>query len=184
MKEYYPGNLGGNDKRYIRPQRGYDSPLTKDMSGNQRRNGFHRKKSGPDINTEAFNEALKIIKERLQHISDTQDRMAELQERSLIAEERQADAMERVAACVTQLLDASSATETKADISDNTRQTKEAGNIQGPSAFETIKTMRDSGATFGKIADHLNGEGIPTLSGADLWNRVSVSKYYKEAVGQ
>ena len=67
MKEYYPGNLGGNDKRYIRSQRGYDSPLTKDMSGNQRRNGFHRKKSGPDINTEAFNEALKIIKERLAH---------------------------------------------------------------------------------------------------------------------
>ena len=184
MKEYYPGNLGGNDKRYIRSQRGYDSPLTKDMSGNQRRNGFHRKKSGPDINTEAFNEALKIIKERLQHISDTQDRMAALQEKSLLAEERQAEAMERVAACVTQLIDASSAPETKADMPENTRQTEEAVDKEGPSAFETIKHMRDSGVTFGKIADHLNGEGIPTITGADLWNRMSVSKYYKEAVGQ
>lgn len=184
MKEYYPGNLGGNDKRYIRSQRGYDSPLTKDMSGNHRRNGFHRKKSGPDINTEAFNETLKTIRERLQYISETQDRMVALQERGVRAEERQASAMEQVVACLKQLFAASTAPDMEENTPEKTREIEEPVDQESTSALGTITHLRDKGITFGKIADHLNAEGIPTITGAGLWNRMSVSKYYKEAVGQ
>lgn len=183
MKDYYPGNLGGNDKRFVRSQRGYDSPLTKDMSGNQqRRNGYHRKKSGPDINTEVFNEALKAIKERLHHISETQDRMAALQERSTVAEERQAEAMEQVAVYLKQLLVSSSGSAMEDIKSENSPETGETVEVEGNSVLETVMNMRDKGITFGNIADHLNAENIPTVSGADQWNRLTVSKFYKEAV--
>ena len=98
MKDHFPGNLGGNDKRFNRTHRPYDSPpLTKDMGGNQRRNGFQRKRGGQTHGAEVSNEMLTTIKDQLQKISQNQKRMADLQERSAVAEERKADAMEQLA---------------------------------------------------------------------------------------
>ena len=217
MKDYYPGNLGGNDKRFNRSHRPYDSPpLTKDMGGNPRRNGFHRKKGGQTHGAEASNEMLTTIKDQLQKISENQKRMADLQERSAVAEERKADAMEQLTEHLKQWFAPSAGvsveTETVAEtLSDSRKETlsdsrkktlsdsrKETLSVprketpetveivpeEGKSLLETITDMREKRITFGKIADHLNGEGIPTTSGADLWNRLTVSKLYKEAVAQ
>ncbi len=209
MKDYYPGNLGGNDKRFNKSHRPYDSPpLTKDMGGNQRRNGFHRKKGGQTYGAEASNEMLTTIKDQLQKISGNQKRMADLQERSAVAEERKADAMEQLVEHLKQWFAPSTGvsveTETvaktlsdsrKETLSDSrketlsvprkeTPETVEAVPAEGMSLLETVTEMREKGITFGKIADHLNGDGIPTTSGADLWNRLTVSKFYKEAVAQ
>ena len=182
MKDYFPGNLGGNDKRFNKSHRPYDSPpLTKDMGGNQRRNGFHRKKGGQTHGAEASNEMLTAVKDQLQKISQNQKRMADLQERSAVAEERKADAMEQLAEHLKQWITPSAGvsveTETVAETVDTVPE-------EGKSLLETITDMREKGITFGKIADHLNGEGVPTTSGADLWNRLTVSKFYKEAVAQ
>ena len=201
MKDYYPGNLGGNDKRFNRSHRPYDSsPLTKDMGGNQRRNGFQRKRGGQTHGAEASNEMLATIKDQLQKISQNQKRMADLQERSAVAEERKADAMEQLAEHFKQWLAPSAGvsieTETvtatlsesrEATLSESreaTPETVETVPEEGKSLLETITDMREKGITFGKIADHLNGEGVPTTSGADLWNRLTVSKFHKEAVVQ
>ena len=201
MKDYYAGNSGGNDKRFNKSHRPYDSPpLTKDMGGNQRRNGFHRKKGGQTYGAEASNEMLTTIKDQLQKISGNQKRMADLQERSAVAEERKADAMEQLAEHLKQWFAPSAGvsveTETVAEtLSDSrketlsvprkeTPETVEAVTEEGKSLLETVTEMREKGITFGKIADHLNGDGTPTTSGADLWNRLTVSKFYKEAVAQ
>ena len=193
MKDYYPGNLGGNDKRFNRSHRPYDSPpLTKDMGGNQRRNGFHRKKGGQTHGAEASNEMLTTIKDQLQKISQNQKRMADLQERSAVAEERKADAMEQLAEHLKQWFPPSAGvsieTETVAEPLSvprtETPETVETVPEEGKSLLETITDMREKGITFGKIADHLNGEGVPTTSGADLWNRLTVSKFHKEVVAQ
>jgi len=193
MKDYYPGNLGGNDKRFNKSHRPYDSPpLTKDMGGNQRRNGFQRKRGGQTHGAEASNDMLTTIKDQLQKISQNQKRMADLQERSAVAEERKADAMEQLAEHLKQWFAPSAGvsveTETvAATLSDSRKEipeTVETVPEEGKSLLETISDMREKGITFGKIADHLNGEGVPTTSGADLWNRLTVSKFHKEAVAQ
>ncbi|MBC8247299.1 MAG: hypothetical protein H8E81_06920 [Deltaproteobacteria bacterium] len=193
MKDYYPGNLGGNDKRFNRSHRPYDSPpLTKDMGGNQRRNGFQRKRGGQTHGAEASNEMLTTIKDQLQKISENQKRMADLQERSAVAEERKADAMEQLAEHLKQWIAPSAGVsvenETVAETLSVPRkeipETVETVPEEGKSLLETITDMREKGITFGKIADHLNGEGVPPTSGADLWNRLTVSKFHKEAVAQ
>lgn len=188
MKDHFPGNLGGNDKKFNRTHRPYDSPpLTKDMGGNQRRNGFQRKRGGQTHGAEVSNEMLTTIKDQLQKISQNQKRMADLQERSAVAEERKADAMEQLAEHLKQWLPPSAGvsieTETVAEpLSVPRTETPETVPEEGKSLLETITDMREKGITFGKIADHLNGEGVPTTSGADLWNRLTVSKFHKEAV--
>ena len=192
MKDYFPGNLGGNDKRFNRSHRSNDSPLTRDMGGNQRRNGFYRKKSGPPHGADALNEMLITIKDQLQHISENQKRMAALQERSAVAEERQADAMEQLAEHLKQWFAPSAGVSVENETMAETLsapgkeipETVETITEEGKSLLETITDMREKGITFGKIADHLNEEGIPTISGADIWNRLTVSKLYKEAVAQ
>ena len=185
MKDYYPGNLGGNDKRFNRSHRPYDSPpLTKDMGGNQRRTGFHRKKGGQTHGAEASNEMLITIKDQLQKISENQKRMADLQERSAVAEERKADAMEQLAEHLKQWFAPSAGVSVETETVAEAPETVETVPEEGTSLLETITDMREKGITFGKIADHLNGEGVPTTSGADLWNRLTVSKFYKEAVAQ
>ena len=184
MKEYYPGNLGGNDKRFNRSHRSYDSPLTRDMGGNQRRNGYHRKKTGQTLGAEALNEILTTLKEQLQRISENQKRMVDLQERSAVAEERKADALEQLAKHLKQWFAPPAEVSVENETPAETPETVETLAEEGKLLLETITDMRDKGITFGKIADHLNGEGVPTPSGADLWNRFSVSKFYKEAVAQ
>jgi hypothetical protein len=193
MKDHFPGNLGGNDKRFNRTHRPYDSPpLTKDMGANQRRNGFQRKRGGQTHGAEVSNEMLTTIKDQLQKISQNQKRMADLQERSAVAEERKADAMEQLAEHLKQWFAPSAGvsieTETVAETLSvprtETVETVETVPEEGKSLLETITDMREKGITFGKIADHLNGEGVPTTSGADLWNRLTVSKFHKEAVAQ
>ena len=193
MKDYYPGNLGGNDKRFNKSHRPYDSPaLTKDIGANQRRNGFQRKRGGQTHGAEAPNEMLTTIKDQLQKISENQKRMADLQERSAVAEERKADAMEQLVEHLKQWfvpstgvsVEAETVAETPSVPRKETPETVETVTEEGTSLLVTITDMREKGITFGKIADHLNGEGVPTSSSADLWNRLTVSKFYKEAVAQ
>jgi len=191
MKDYYPGNLGGSDKRFNRSHRGYGSPLTKDMNGNQRRSGYHRKKSGPDINTEALNEMFTAIKDQLRQIADNQNRMADLQERSAAAEERNADAMERVARYLEKLMGVSAGAQETDEPETNALPVSEEKPTEiddtakeGEAITKTIIEMRENGATYDKIAAHLNTEGVASPAGTDLWNRRSVSQVYKDAAAQ
>jgi len=48
-------------------------------------------------------------------------------------------------------------------------------------ALKIIAEMRKNRVSFEKIADHLDAEGVPPVSGIGKWNRKTVSKFYKEA---
>ena len=51
----------------------------------------------------------------------------------------------------------------------------------GETALKIIAEMRDNRVSFEKIADHLEAEGVPVVSGSGKWNRRTVSKLYKES---
>lgn len=48
-------------------------------------------------------------------------------------------------------------------------------------ALKIIAEMRGNRISFEKIADHLETEGFPPVSGMGKWNRKTVSKFFKEA---
>ena len=48
-------------------------------------------------------------------------------------------------------------------------------------AFKIISEMRGNRVSFEKIADHLEAEGVPMVSGNGKWNRRIVSKLYKDS---
>ncbi len=49
-------------------------------------------------------------------------------------------------------------------------------------ALKVIAEMRGNRVSFEKIADHLEAEGVPMVSGNGKWNRRIVSKVYKDSV--
>jgi hypothetical protein len=154
------------------------------MGNNQRRNSYHRKKGGQPQGAEALNEMLTTIKDQLQKISDNQKRMADLQERSAVAEERKADALEQLVRHFNMKPAPLSENLVESVTAADTPVIEDPPAEEGTSLLDTITNMREKGITFGKIADHLNEEGVPTTTGANLWNRLTVSKFYKEAVAQ
>ena len=184
MKDYFPGNLGGNDKRFTRNNRNYDTTLTRNLdtrNGNYRNNGYQRKKSGQDVAAEALNENLNVIKTHLQTISDVQKRMAEAQERRATAEERNAIAMERIAEHLMQLLNNHSVapvaenTFPEKTVVQNTPEERPADQ-DAKRTLAIISEMRQGGASYDKIAENLIEAGVPTLSGKGHWNRKMVSR--------
>jgi hypothetical protein len=184
MKDYFPGNLGGNDRRFTRNNRNYDTTLTRNLdgrNGNYRNNGYQRKKGGQDAAVEALNENLNVIKAHLQTISDVQQRMAEAQERRATAEERNASAMERIAEHLMQSLNnrpVTPAAETTSPETTVVHQTPEErpADKDATNALTIISEMRQSGASYDKIAKNLIEAGVPTLSGKGHWNRKMVSR--------
>jgi hypothetical protein len=200
MKDYFPGNLGGNDRRFTRNNRSYDTTLTRNLdqrSGNYRNNNYQRRKSGPDATAEALNENLVVIKEQLQTISDVQKRMAAAQERRADAEERNAVAMERIAESVARFIGGKSDNSFESDVYSENIATREdtQEDIQidtqdlqedpppvakSNGAVKIISEMRQNGISYDKIAEHLTEQDVPTPSGRGTWNRRTVSRVYQE----
>lgn len=188
MKDYFPGNLGGNDRRFSRNNRSYDNTtLTRNLdprSGNYRNNGYQRKKNNQDAAIEALSENLVIIKDQLQTISDVQKRMADAQERRADAEERHATAMERIAEYLMRFIDDQPPAPAEDITSSETSETQETPKDLPPvaktkSAVEIISGMRQDGLSYDRIAEQLIAQGIPTASGKGSWNRKMVSRLYQ-----
>ncbi|MBW1993100.1 MAG: recombinase family protein [Deltaproteobacteria bacterium] len=187
MKDYFPGNLGGNDRRFTRPNRPYDTTLTRNLdmrNGNYRTNGYQRKKSSQEVAIEALNENLQVIKEQLQTISGVQQRLADAQERRATAEERNADAMEQIAEHLKRLLGNQPITTAYKSISPETTASQNTSmepsvDEDSVSALEIISDLRQKGLSYEKIAQHLIEKGIPTPNGKGVWNRKMVSRHYQ-----
>ncbi len=85
--------------------------------------------------------------------------------------------------------DASESDESESDLS-LLKETFEETALSSPdsadsmveAALKVIAEMRENKVSFEKIADHLEAEGVPPISGLGKWNRRTVSKFYKEAV--
>jgi len=187
MKDYFPGNLGGNDRRFSRNNRTYDSTLTRNLDqrgGNHRNNNYQKRKNNQDAGGEALNENLTVIKEQLLTISGIQQRMAEAQERRANAEERNAGAMERIADGFLQLLNHKPGkTEEDPAVSETPEDHETPEDIpavaKSSSAAELILNMRQNGISYDKIAENLIDNGVPTESGKGSWNRKMVSRIFQ-----
>ena len=189
MKDYFPGNLGGNDRRFTRTNRSHDTTLTRNLdprSGNYRNNGYQRKKNNQDAVVEALSENLVVIKDQLQTISDVQKRMANAQERRVDAEERHASAMERIAEYLMKLIGERPQEPVEDITSSESTESQETPMDLPPvaktkSAVEIISGMRQNGISYDRIAEQLITQGIPTTSGKGNWNRKMVSRLYQNS---
>ena len=190
MKDYFPGNLGGNDRRFSRNNRSHDNPtLTRNLdprSGNYRNNGYQRKKNNQDAVVEALSENLVIIKDQLHTISDAQKKMANAQERRADAEERHATAMERIAEYLMTFIGGEPQAPVEDITASETSETQEQPMDLPPvaktkSAVEIISGMRQDGLSYDRIAEQLIEQGIPTASGKGSWSRKMVSRLYQNS---
>ena len=204
MKDYYPGNLGGNDRRFSRPARPYDTNQYDRRPGSyNKRNGTNRRKGTPEGDTAFLNEGLQVIKDYVKKISEAQHRTADAQERVAKAEERKADAMEQIATYLkgmfgqdlTKIIQPNTAvassqpSEKPADqktlpavLGNATVEETPPDHMNAADALQVITVMRQNSGSYDKIAEHLNAEGIPFPVGNGKWNRKTVSKFYKESV--
>ena len=103
MRPNFPGNLGGNDRRYNRNQNTYDQGLTNRGPGTYRKNGTNRKKFGQDSDA-ALTEGITAVKEYLKEITELQKQLVGSQDQIAKAQQTHADAMQQIADCVKQFL--------------------------------------------------------------------------------
>jgi len=229
MKTNYPGNLGGNDRRYNRNQNTYDQGMTNRGPGMYRKPGTNRNKKYGQDSDAALTEGISAVKEYLKEIAELQKRLVGSQEQIAKAQQTHAGAMQQIADCVKQFLgndtaapSATESSETQPTVSQSTAPENEpaediaavsesepeearslpeetppeteasadtpmapAGTPTGRSAEAALKIiaeMRGNRVSFEKIADHLEAESIPMVSGNGKWNRRIVSKVYKDSV--
>ncbi len=172
----------GKDKRFERGRRPYSNPQYK---GQDRQPNFERRKPQnrrfiPDQMMSLINETIPAIKSLLDTISENQKRLAEAEEIRATAENRKADALERIAVNLKQLVASGgslSAEQTETSLS-------EVGGdiLERPSAadreqvIQSIKEMRENGATYPQIAAHLEAQKTPTFSGKGKWHAQTVHK--------
>ena len=227
MKPNFPGNLGGNDRRYNRSQNTYDQGLANRGPGMYRKNVTNRNKKYGQDSDAALVEGISAVKEYLKEIAELQKRLVGSQEQIAKAQQTHAGAMQQIADCVKQFLgkdtaapSATESSETQPTVSQSTApepaediaavsesEPEEARSLpeetpkktEAPAdtptapagaptdrlteaALKVIAEMRGNRVSFEKIADHLEAEGVPMVSGNGKWNRRIVSKVYKDSV--
>ena len=180
------------DRRFDRGRRPFDNQNYRKGRGQDNRKGNYRKQPNVDRTKALLSEALPGIKTKLDELVDQQKRLAQAGERQAQAEERKALAMEKIANALIQsgnvaLTDESadrtnempalSLIESSLSADDVSRQ-EESGT---ETLIDLIQNMRDKGLSYSKIADDLNAQNMPTVSGRGKWRGPMVSKICREA---
>ena len=154
---------------------------------NDRNNGNLRKPYRPVDNSKLsilLEEAFPEIKEFISRLANAGERLA-------AAEERKASAMERLSESLGTLLTNNALAVAQNSIPAIGHQSRDAGNtmntVQKPvnnmareAVLDIILTMRDEGATYGKIADYLEEENIPTFSRKGKWHAQTIHRVCRE----
>ena len=180
-RRQYGSNNYGNSSYNGNPQ--YNNPQYK----NDRNNGNLRKPYRPVDNSKLsilMEEAFPEIKEFISRLTDAGERFA-------AAEERKASAMERLSESLGALLTNNALAVTQNGFPVAGHQAMDAGNamntVQKPvnnmareAVLDIILTMRDEGATYGKIADYLEEENIPTFSRKGKWHAQTIHRVCRE----
>lgn len=147
--------------------------------GPQRRTGGDRRHVGPDL--EAVSGQLTAIEKNLKVIANEQRRIAD-------AAEREADTLDLIAQYIKRKelpTAAPGATEgAQEDLTPLSNPALEsaleppvvAQDMDRPKVIDLIKSLRAQKMSFAKIAEHLEAQGIATLSGRGKWYPNTVSK--------
>lgn len=179
MNDFLHNLRGGKEKRFERGRRPYINPQFRD---NDWRNGNEQKKAG--YRKHSTGEQTAAIKNILEGIAKNQERLA-------IAGEKMADAIERIANGLKNIdifkTVSPESLERTGDIftgSETIGDFKiDAAEIHHADRDETLKIifeMRENGATYGKIAEHLESRRLPTFSGKGKWCAQTVHRLYRQ----
>ena len=194
MSDFLHNLRSGKFKRTERNNRSYGDS---NYRGSHKRNDNDRRKGMPHPSAvseqlaDSVKDAFGEIKTVLEKIAANQKRLADAYESVIDAHERKADAMERIAGILQQYLAGSF--ETDADrqtgLESESRTDTFADNSLPPLSFENldreqihqqILSLREKGVSYDKIAQHLESNGVPTLSGKGKWRGQTVSKLCKQ----
>lgn len=178
----------GNMKNTDRNRRNYDNQRYKNSDRSHQAN---RRK--PPQHYQQTNELLSTIKRTLHSLLENQKYLTEVCERSARSDERQADALEAIAAQLEVLasgnglekIDSRPEPTGKAPVLDNTAESPEASADFSEKdhrhyVVEIITDLLNNGATYGQIAEHLQSNGVATLTGRGNWRPQTVSRLYQQ----
>lgn len=172
---YGNSSYSGNSQ-YINPQYKHDR-----NSGNIRR---HNK--SPEDSRIVF-----LLEESLPDIKELISRLASAGERLAAAEERKASAMEGLSESLKALasgnvvmvapdgVPAIGQSGAEAD-GEKVGAPKPVNDMARDAVLDIILSMRDDGATYGKIADYLDSENIPTFSRKGKWHAQTIHRICRE----
>jgi hypothetical protein len=184
MDDFLHNLRSGNLKSPDRNRRQYNDPQYK---GPQRRNIPDRRKREAD--SPAQTESLQAIKEILKSMLENQKSMTEAIEIRNRTEVQKANAIEKIASMLEALVpraDASACPPAPPEAQPTAPIPPEAeaagSEAVAEDAASIICRMRNEGLSYAKIAEHLEAEGIPTVSGKGKWRGQSVQRVFQKAV--
>lgn len=189
MNDFLQSLRNGTLKRQDRPRKQYDNHQ---QHRNADRGGNRDKRNGPMRKSYPSHD-LGELKKQLQTLNDNM-------ELSRIAQERTAEAMERIARSLQALApgrpdrhapppaeDSVPASKTPVEAPATPRKAME-GHSESPTdgddrpaAAAIIGSLRKDGLSFEAIAEQLNEQAIPTLSGRGKWRAQNVSRAFNAA---
>ena len=188
MNDFLHNLRSGKFKRNDRNSRSYRDPQHR---GSQWRGDADGRKSPHHSSSDVVLEINKALKD----IAASHRRFADAYESKVKADERRAAAMESIAEFLKQRF--ASGLESIEEDREEDRAGSESKSEPEPPAIhaeQTVKTtdfdrknlpdyileLRKDGMSFEKIAQHLESNGVPTLSGRGTWRGPAISKLCKE----
>ena len=184
------------DRRFDRGRRPFDNQNYRKGRTPDNRKGNYRKSPKVDRATTLMSETLPEIKAKLDEMVEQQKNLIQIGERQAQAQERQALAMEQIANALmhpgkpgltdtppdrdTELpplsLIETSPPEEEIYIEEDSEEDSDENTL-----IDLIQAMRAKGLSYSKIADDLNAQNMPTVTGRGKWRGPMVSKICKEA---
>ncbi len=188
MSDFLHNLRSGKFKQNERSGRSYKDPQ-------HRRSQWRGDTDGRKSPHHASNDIVLELNKALKDIAASHRRFADAYESKVRADERRAAAMESIAKFIKQRF--GSGSESLEEDREEDRAGSESKSEPGTPAIhaeQTLKTtdfdrknlpnhileLRKDGMSFEKIAQHLESNGVPTLSGRGTWRGPAISKLCKE----
>ena len=152
-----------------------------------RRSSYHRK-SHHENPTTIMAKMLPEIQTLLTAISENQKAQGDIYERITHTEERINESLTQIATALkiiagkmapefqSQLFQ----DETEFELIAQTSTTEQDQGYDKDTIIDVIVQMRDNGATFEAIAQHLDNENVPTFSNRGKWHAQTIHRLYKQ----
>lgn len=178
MSDFLHSLRSGKFKRT--DNRSYNDPQYRGSnrrSENDRRQGAQRQLAAAEQITASVKDAVAEIKGVLEDIATNQNRLADAVESiAMILKQHLQSDLESMA-------DHQSTSEAGSEppiLSESSQQVENKNNLNHEQLLEQILGLREKGFSYEKIAQQLDSEGVPTISGKGKWRGQTVSRLCKQ----
>jgi hypothetical protein len=190
-------NKDRQDRRFDRSRRQYSNPQYKGPERRYDKDG-RRNIDRPErqqASTELVSDVIPAIKGLLEEIAGHQGRLVAAQESLAVAEERKADALESLAVYLKAIIEGEVSGQEDDDdqgfdagesVAHASKRTRAVAATPAPvlsnreQVINTIVTMRNQGATYNEIAQHLETEKVATFSGKGAWHAQTIHRVCRQ----